>query len=129
MSDKEFPMPHRINYIPSPLEPDEDGVLDIGFYCGSLNDGRPYHLECWAMDEIMMVTIMFSDIGIRGYLRQNMYDLMEQEKMVYYVSEKKPLQFTRTHDDVGNSIWMLNIMLTNGKEKYATLKMKLQSYK
>ncbi len=129
MSDREFPIPRRINYIPSPLEADEDGVLDIGFYCGSLKDGRPYRLECWAMDEITMVTIMFSDIGIRSYLRQDMYDLLEQEKMVGYVSEKRPLQFTRTHDDVGNSIWMLNIMLTNGKEKYATLKMELQSYK
>ncbi|MCD8198702.1 MAG: hypothetical protein LUD24_00740 [Phascolarctobacterium sp.] len=129
MSEREFPIPRRINYIPSPLEPDEDGVLDIGFHCGNLKDGRPYRLECWAMDEIIMVTVMFSDMNIRSYLRQDMYDLLKQEKLVDYISGKKPLQFARTHDDAGNSMWMLNIMLADGKGRYAKLKIKLQSYK
>ena len=40
-----FPVPNRSEYIPSPYEPDADGVLDIGYYKGSIIGGRPYVLE------------------------------------------------------------------------------------
>ena len=48
-----FPVPNRSEYIPSPYEPDADGVLDIGYYKGSIIGGRPYVLECWQMDELV----------------------------------------------------------------------------
>ena len=40
-----FPVPNRSEYIPSPYEPDADGVLDIGYWRqalrpGMLADGR-----------------------------------------------------------------------------------------
>ena len=40
-----FPVPNRSEYIPSPYEPDADGVLDIGYYKGSIIGGRPYVLR------------------------------------------------------------------------------------
>ena len=43
---KKFPVPCRVDYVPSPYEPDEDGVQDVGYYNGKLSDGRAYRLEC-----------------------------------------------------------------------------------
>ena len=54
-----FPVPNRSEYIPSPYEPDADGVLDIGYYKGSIIGGRPYVLECWQMDELVVATVFF----------------------------------------------------------------------
>ena len=36
-----FPVPNRSEYIPSPYEPDADGVLDIGYYKGSIIGAGP----------------------------------------------------------------------------------------
>ena len=56
---KKFPAPSRIDYVASPYEPNEDGVMDVGYYNGALSDGRAYRLECWRMDEMLMMTVMF----------------------------------------------------------------------
>ena len=36
---KKFPVPCRVDYVPSPYEPDEDGVQDVGYYNGKLSPG------------------------------------------------------------------------------------------
>lgn len=59
MQEIKFPVPNRSEYIPSPLEPDADGVLDIGYYKGTIIGGRPYVLECWQMDELVVATVFF----------------------------------------------------------------------
>ena len=42
-----FPVPNRSEYIPSPYEPDADGVLDIGYYKGSIrSEERRVGKEC-----------------------------------------------------------------------------------
>ena len=61
-----FPVPNRSEYIPSPYEPDADGVLDIGYYKGTIIGGRPYVLECWQMDELVVATVFFSDEGLEA---------------------------------------------------------------
>lgn len=69
---KKFPVPCRVDYVPSPYEPDEDGVQDVGYYNGKLSDGRAYRLECWRMDDMLMLTVMFSDRCLEGYRREDM---------------------------------------------------------
>ena len=68
---KKFPVPCRVDYVPSPYEPDEDGVQDVGYYNGKLSDGRAYRLECWRMDDMLMLTVMFSDRCLEGYRRED----------------------------------------------------------
>lgn len=58
---KKYTAPCRVNYVPSPYEPDEDGVMDVGYKIGVFSDGRPYRLECWRMDEMLMLTVLFSN--------------------------------------------------------------------
>ena len=42
---KKFNAPCRVDYVPSPYEPDEDGVMDVGYKNGQLSDGRAYRME------------------------------------------------------------------------------------
>ena len=48
----------------------------------------------------------------------------------FFVDEGKPrLQAAQSTDDVGQSMWALNLMLANGQGTYAELTMKLNSYR
>lgn len=126
---KHFAVPCRVDYVPSPYEPDEDGVQDVGFRTGRLCDGRPYRLECWRMDDMLMLTLLFSDQGLAGYQRKDMPLLLEAEELVRFTGESRRLQAARTTDDRGQSMWALNLMLANKKGVYAELLVELNSYK
>lgn len=126
---KTFPVPCRVDYTPSPFEPDDDGVMDIGYKVGKLCDGRSYRLECWRMDDMLMLTVMFSDLGLEAYNRNDMYLLLECENIVRFNQVKRPLQVARTQDDVGKGMWALNLMLANSKGSYTELVVELNRYK
>ena len=79
-----FPVPNRSEYIPSPYEPDADGVLDIGYYKGSIIGGRPYVLECWQMDELVVATVFFSDEGLDAYSREDLVLLLVLVDIIYF---------------------------------------------
>lgn len=129
MLTENYPIPTRIDYVPSPYEPDEDGVLDVGYYTGALSDGRPYRLECWQMDDMVMVTIMFSNLGLTAYNKQDMFYLLELEDILTFKAEHKKIQCTQTYDDAENKVWALNIMLKNAKAEFAELQLTLKRYK
>ena len=126
---KRYPAPCRVDNVPSPYEPDEDGVMDVGYKTGSLSDGRSYRLECWRMDEMLMLTIMFADKALEGYCRADMPLLLEGEGLLEFKVDKPRLQAARTKDDAGNSMWAVNLMLANGKGTYAELLVPLNRYR
>lgn len=125
---KKFPVPCRVDYVPSPYEPDEDGVQDVGYYNGRLSDGRAYRLECWRMDDMLMVTVMFSDLGLSAYRRADMPLLLEAEAILRFTGDVRKLQATRTEDDRGQAVWAVNLMLANKKGTYAELLVELNRY-
>ena len=127
---KDYPQPERINYVPSPLEPDEDGVQDIGYATGRLSDGRGYRVECWRMDDMKMVTLMFSSLCLTGYTRRDMALLLELEQLVQFNgrSGKPRLQAALTQDDAGHDVWAINLMLSDKKGSYADLLISLRRY-
>lgn len=125
---KKFPVPNRIDYAPSPYEPDDDGVMDIGYALGQLSDGRKYRLECWRMDDMLMVTIMFSDLALEAYSRKDMVLLLEGEGLIAFNGSKYSLQAARTKDDAGNAVWALNVMLANHKGTYGKVACDLRRY-
>lgn len=124
-----FPAPSRIDYVPSPYEPNEDGVMDVGYCTGALSDGRAYRVECWRMDEMLMMTMMFSDVGLSAWKRQDMFLLLELEGILEYTSSKRAVQCAMTKDDSEKGVWALNMMLANGKGTYGKLLVPLKSYK
>ena len=112
-----FPVPNRSEYIPSPYEPDADGVLDIGYYKGSIIGGRPYVLECWQMDEL------------DAYSREDLVLLLELEDIIKFIGGKRLFQCTHTEDDAGMPMWAVNITLQNAKGKYAEVLCPLRRYR
>lgn len=125
---KKFPVPCRVDYVPSPYEPDEDGVQDVGYYNGRLSDGRAYRLECWRMDDMLMLTVMFSDLCLDGYRREDMPLLLEAEEIVRFTGEGRKLQAARTEDDSGQKVWAINLLLANKKGTYAEIVPELTRY-
>lgn len=125
---KKFPVPCRVDYVPSPYEPDEDGVQDVGYLNGQLSDGRAYRLECWRMDDMLMLTVMFSDLCLAAYKREDMSLLLEAEKLVRFTGEGRKLQAARTVDDREQAVWAINLMLANKKGTYAEIIPELNRY-
>ncbi len=125
---KKYPVPCRVDYVPSPYEPDEDGVQDVGYKTGTLSDGRAYRLECWRMDDMLMLTMMFSDLALEAYKRFDMPLLLETEGILRFLGENYKLQAARTQDDRGQQMWALNVMLANKKNTYAELLVELNRY-
>lgn len=131
MGQPAYPRPTRLGYVASPWEPDENGVLDVGYALGRLSDGRPYRLECWRMDEMLMATIMFSSLYLEGYCRRDMPLLLELEGIVSFDTGKgRPrLQAAQTRDDAGQAVWALNVQLAAGQTGYARVAVPLQRYR
>lgn len=121
MSEHKFPRPDRSGYIPSPFEPDEDGVIDVGYKTGTFTDGREYRLECWRMDELVMATVLFSDIDMEDCNREELRAALERERIIKFTSVGHPLQCVRTFDDGGRSMWAVNTMLSNSEGKYCEI--------
>ncbi len=121
--------PSRVDYVASPLEPDEDGVQDIGYRVGMLSDGRAYRLECWRMDDMLMLTAMFADRGLEAYRREDMYLLLESEGILHFTESRRSLQAARTTDDVDHEVWAINLKLADKKGTYAELAVELNSYR
>ena len=81
------------------------------------------------MDEMLMMTVMFSDLGLSGWNRQDMFSLLELEDILEYTSPKRTVQCARTQDDAGKGVWALNMMLSNGNGTYGKILVPLKSYK
>lgn len=61
--DKYLPFVDRTEQTP---RRNEYGEVNIGWNAGLLKDGRPFFAECWAVDQITMLTLYFSTIGIEN---------------------------------------------------------------
>lgn len=58
-----FPAPDRARQ-PVRSTKDDDGIIDIGWCDGVLSDGRAFRAEMWAQNQVSMLTIFFSTVGI-----------------------------------------------------------------
>ncbi len=126
---KKFARPDRSGYQPSLYEPDEDGIMDVGYHKGQLSDGRPYHLECWRMDDMLMATVIFSDFGLAAYKRMDMACLLEAEEIVDFTGVKRFLQCGHLEDNAEQAMWAVNIMLANKEGSYGKLLVALNRYR
>ncbi len=125
-----FPRPLRQGRTASPLEPDEYGVLDVGYVTGAFCDGRPYRLECWRMEELLMATVLFSSLYLETYQRADLRLLLEAECLIDFgKGEERPrLQAALTRDEAGEPMWAVNVQLAAGKKEYAKVLPPLRRY-
>ena len=120
--------PDRSGYIVSAHEPGDDGVLDLGFAKGAFSDGRPYKIECWCMDEIVMATVLFDETLMTAWKRADFALLLELEELFKF--NGRPLvQAARMKDDAGRGIWAVNLMVKNDKGLQAEILRPMQRYR
>ena len=80
------------------------------------------------MDDMLMLTVMFSDLCLDGYRREDMPLLLEAEEIVRFTGESRKLQAARTEDDRGQNVWAINLLLANKKGTYAEIVPELTRY-
>ncbi len=124
-----FLFPIEVNISLPPTNRMLTVVLDIGYYKGSIIGGRPYVLECWQMEELVVATVFFSDEGLDAYSREDLVLLLELEDIIKFIGGKRLFQCTHTEDDAGMPMWAVNITLQNAKGKYAEVLCPLRRYR
>ncbi|MEG2069100.1 MAG: hypothetical protein RSB52_01840 [Acidaminococcaceae bacterium] len=109
---------------------DEAGAIDkdLGYAEGSFSDARPYRIECWVIEQVVMATIYFSDRNIKTWQKEQLTTYLEQEKLVEWLTVEKNLQGKQAKDDLGIALWVVNIKLKDEKEQFAKLKVTLVPY-
>ena len=134
-----FPIPDR-SKRPILFTKDRDGVIDIGWCDGVLSDGRAFRAEMWAQDQVSMLTVFFSTIGLEALDVEAMKRFVEQEGLASYLEakgaepmkrfiEQEKLVSFRSNcpsycsaavfiDDGGNQVWSVNIVVGDEDQTY-----------
>jgi hypothetical protein len=98
---------------------DEDGVIDIGWCDGVFSDGRNFRAEMWAQDQISILTIFFSRVGIDDVDAEAITRVMEAEGLITFrKTGARNCNPVKVNDDAENPIWSVNIMIGNEDESY-----------
>jgi hypothetical protein len=105
-----YPKPDRSDYKPNFSRTAENDVLDLGWAEGTLSDGRPYRAECWAQDQITMLTLFVPFKGMEHYNDEMFQALLSKEGLIEFLGEPyvsaAPIQDVR-----GNEIWSINVVI------------------
>lgn len=113
-----FPIPDRANQ-PVRVVKDQDGVIDVGWCDGVLSDGRAFRAETWAQDQVTVLTVFFSAIGLAELDQAAMERFIEQERLVSFRAAAAhyctAALFT---DEAGNRFWSVNIVVGDDEETY-----------
>ncbi len=103
------------------LTKDDDGVIDIGWCDGVLSDGRADRAEMWAQDQISLLTLFFSTVGMEACNAEQIRRLIQIEGLVSFVENGQQhctaLKFT---DDAGNEVWSVNVVVGDEEKSFLT---------
>ena len=107
-----YPKPDRSGYSPNRVKTEENDQIDIGWAEGTLSDSRPYHIECWAQDQLTNVTVFLSTDGLDGYSNEQFIELLERERVVWWMpGARKSASAARFEDASGNPMWSINVVI------------------
>jgi hypothetical protein len=113
-----FPIPDRTKR-PILFAKDQDGVIDVGWCDGVLSDGRAFRAEMWAQDQVSMLTVFFSTIGLEALDAEAMKRFIEQERLVSFRSNCPSYCSAAVFiDDGGNKVWSVNIVVGDEDQTY-----------
>ncbi len=103
-SGVEYPSIDRTNYQVCKVK-NGDGILDIGWTEGRLSDGRPYRAELWAQDQITVLTVFFSVLGLEDFDTAALSGLIETNGVVSFGSLSAPVSASLFQDEKENTFW------------------------
>ena len=86
------------------------GEVNIGWYAGLLEENRPFFAECWAVDQITMLTIYVSAEGIEDKTAAELDQWFQQIGYYSYRNTDHSHPDVRTFPDKkGNTFFSINI--------------------
>ena len=123
-----YPKPDRSDQIRNFVKSEENEAIDVGWNEGSLSDGRQYHVECWAEDQITMLTFFFSSVGLETYSEALLKGLLEEENLVQFITSDAPISVMLITDVSGNELWSVNVVVGTEDELFANDLLSLRAY-
>lgn len=123
-----YPKPDRSSHRPNFAKTVENDTIDIGWAEGTLSDGRPYRVECWAQDQVTCVQCYFSSDGLEELDRSGLQQFLEREGLVRFLSDHRYADGRWVSDASGNSMWEVNVVVGDEDELYAEADIPLKPY-
>jgi hypothetical protein len=123
-----YPKPDRSNQHPNFAKTDADDTLDLGWAEGAFSDGRPFRLECWAQHQCTYLQCFFSVRGLEELGQDELKRLLEHERLVRFVSDKRLAEGRLTTDASGSPMWEVNVCVGIDDELYAESDVPLKPY-
>ncbi len=126
-SGVKYPSIDRTNYQVCKVK-NGDGILDIGWTEGLLSDGRPYRAELWAQDQITVLTVFFSVLGLEDFDTAALSSLIETHGVVLFGSLIAPVSASLFQDDKENMFWSVNIAVGDEESTFIRSSATIYSY-
>jgi hypothetical protein len=106
----------------------EDDTVDIGWDSGELADARPYIVECWAQDQLTMLTYFFSTRGLESATDSDFRRLLESEGLLRFTSDRRYVASRPWIDGSGNEMWSVNVVVGDDAATYVEDRHRLRPY-
>lgn len=99
----------------------EYGEVNIGWNAGLLEENRPYFVECWAVDQMTMLTISVSAKGIEEKTAEEIDRWFQDIGYYRYRGDKRyPARITKEKYPNGEEFFIINL-LVGGEEEPAQI--------
>lgn len=106
-----YPKPDRSDQTLNFDKSDKNAAIDLGWCEGLLSDERPYRAECWAQNQITMVTFFFSSIGMENYTDVLFLEWLEKEGVIQFAIDSPHITAMPVTDVAENKLWSVNIVI------------------
>ena len=118
-----FPKPDR-----SGLKPNSGKDIDLAWGEGSLSNGRPFRMECWAAYQCTFLTFFMSTSGLEEATNQDLKQLMISEQIAVFHDEEFNssgyggcnVEAKKEVDDSGNEMWSITVIVGDEDGTYAS---------
>ncbi len=123
-----YPIPDRANHKPNlGFGPDKEYV-DVGWTGGVLSDGRPFRVEYWWWEEVSILTYYMSTKDIEAVSDSYFRELLVDEGLLTFVSQKPTLRAKKIRDASGNEMWAVNVSVGDENELFVDAPLPIRRY-
>lgn len=123
-----YPAPDRSGFVPNSAKTAENDQLDIGWSTGILSDGRPFRAECWAQDQVTMLTLFFSTKGLEQATSEELLALLEVEGVIAFTGAERYGTAAKLVDAGNNEMWSMNIVVGADDQAFVRDNIELHPY-
>ena len=123
-----YPRPDRSGFRPNLRKTAANEVLDVGWAEGHLSDGRPFRVECWALNQTTNLTIFWSTSGIDHLNSDDLKDLLVREGLLTFKGQRRIGTGKKWIDPSGNEMYSFNVVVGDDEETFVEIQLSLNTY-